>query len=73
MLSLCAILSANLGVFNLLPLPGLDGGRLAFVFIEAIRRKPLPVEKEGLVHFIGFVLLMILAVFIAFSDIRKLL
>ncbi|MDR1000975.1 MAG: RIP metalloprotease RseP [Clostridiales bacterium] len=73
MLSLCAILSANLGVFNLLPLPGLDGGRLAFVFVEAIRRKPLPVEKEGLVHFIGIVLLMILAVFIAFNDIKKLL
>jgi regulator of sigma E protease len=72
MLYLCAILSANLGVFNLLPLPGLDGGRLVFVLFEAIRKKPLPAEKEGLVHFIGLVLLMILAVFIAYSDIRKL-
>jgi regulator of sigma E protease len=73
MINLCGLLSANLGVFNLLPIPGLDGGRLVFVLFEWIRRKPVPVEKEGLVHFIGFVLLMILAVFIAYSDIRKLL
>jgi regulator of sigma E protease len=73
MLMLCALLSANLGVVNLLPLPALDGGRLVFVLFEGIRRKPVPAEKEGMVHLIGFVLLMILAAFIAFSDIRKLL
>ena len=73
MINLCAVLSANLGVFNLLPVPALDGGRLVFVVFELIRKKPVPVEKEGLVHFIGFVLLMIFAVFIAYSDIRKLL
>ena len=73
MINLCAFLSANLGVFNLLPVPALDGGRLIFVLFELIRRKPVPVEKEGLVHFIGFVLLMIFAVFIAYSDIMKLL
>ncbi|MDR3240205.1 MAG: site-2 protease family protein, partial [Clostridiales bacterium] len=73
MANLCAILSANLGVFNLLPLPALDGGRLAFLLFEAIRRKPVPVEKEGFVHFVGFVLLMLLAAFIAYSDIRKML
>jgi regulator of sigma E protease len=73
MANLCAMLSANLGVFNILPLPALDGGRLVFVAFEAIRRKPVPVEKEGFIHFVGFVLLMLLAVFIAYSDIRKLL
>ena len=73
MIYICALISANLGVFNLLPLPALDGGRLLFVLFEFVRRKPVPVEKEGMVHFVGFVLLMILAVFIAFSDIKKLL
>jgi len=73
MLNLCGFLSANLGVFNLLPLPALDGGRLLFVLFEFVRKKPVPVEKEGLVHMIGFVLLMIFAVFIAFNDIKKLL
>jgi regulator of sigma E protease len=70
---LCAILSANLGVFNLLPLPALDGGRLVFVLFEAIRKKPIPADKEGFVHFVGIILLMILAVVIAYSDIRKLI
>ncbi|MDR1540722.1 MAG: RIP metalloprotease RseP [Clostridiales bacterium] len=73
MINLCGILSANLGVINLLPLPALDGGRLVFVMFEAIRKKPFPAEKEGMVHFIGFVLLMALAVFIAYSDIKKML
>ncbi len=68
-----AILSANLGVMNLLPLPALDGGRLIFLFIEGIRRKPIAPEKEGMIHFIGFVLLMVLAVFIAFNDVTKLI
>ncbi|MDR2650124.1 MAG: site-2 protease family protein [Clostridiales bacterium] len=73
MINLCAILSANLGVVNLLPLPALDGGRLVFVLLEWFRGKPVPVEKEGLVHFVGFVLLMIFAVFIAYNDILKLI
>ena len=73
MLNLCAVLSANLGVFNLLPLPALDGGRLLFVLFEFIRRKPVPAEKEGMVHMVGFVLLMLLAVFIAYNDIMKLI
>lgn len=62
------LLSANLGVMNLLPIPALDGGRLVFLLIEAIRGKPIPVEKEGLVHFIGFVLLMLLMVFVVYND-----
>lgn len=65
------LLSANLGVMNLLPLPALDGGRLVFLIIEAIRRKRIPPEKEGYVHGLGFVLLMLLMVFVMFSDIRR--
>ena len=70
--SLTLMLSANLGVMNLLPIPALDGGRLVFLFIEAIRRKPVDREKEGFVHFVGFVLLMLLMVFLFYNDIRKL-
>ncbi len=66
------MISANLGVMNLLPIPALDGGRLVFLFIEAVRRKPISREKEGMVHFVGIVLLMILMVVILFNDIRKL-
>lgn len=66
------MLSANLGVMNLLPLPALDGGRLVFLIIEAIRRKKVDPEKEGVVHFIGICLLMALMVFVMFNDIRKL-
>jgi regulator of sigma E protease len=58
---------------NLLPLPALDGGRLVFLIYEGIRRKPVPPEREGMVHFVGFILLMVLAVFIAYQDIMKLL
>lgn len=66
------LLSANLGVLNLLPIPALDGGRLVFLLVEAVRRKRIPPEKEGLVHFAGFALLMILMVVIMFNDIMKL-
>ncbi len=65
------LLSANLGVMNLLPIPALDGGRLVFLFIEAVRGKPISREKEGYVHGIGFILLMILMVFIFFNDIKN--
>ena len=68
----CIMLSANLGVMNLLPIPALDGGRLVFLIIEAIRKKPVPKEKEGMVHFVGIVLLMLLMVVILFNDISKL-
>lgn len=66
------LLSANLGVMNLLPLPALDGGRLVFLFIEAIRRKRVPPNKEGWVHAAGMVLLLALMAFVMFNDIRKL-
>lgn len=72
MLNYAILLSANLGVLNLLPLPALDGGRLVFLIIEAIRRKPVPPEKEGIVHFAGFVLLMILMVVVLFNDLSRL-
>ena len=65
------LLSANLGVMNLLPLPALDGGRLVFIIIELVRGKPVPPEKEGIVHAIGIVILMALMVFIFFNDIRN--
>jgi len=68
---LAVLLTVNLGVFNLLPIPALDGGRILFVLIELIRRKPLPPEKEGLVHTIGLIALLLVSVFIAYLDITK--
>ncbi len=73
MMNICILLSANLGVVNLLPIPALDGGRLVFLIVEAVRGKPVPPEKEGWVHTIGFALLMVLMVFILYNDIHKLL
>lgn len=73
MLYMSVLLSANLGVMNLLPLPALDGGRLVFILIEAVRGKPVDREKEGFVHVIGFFLLMILMVLIMFNDIWKII
>ena len=72
MLNIAILLSANLGVLNLLPLPALDGGRLVFLLIEALRGKPVPREKEAIVHFIGFALLMVLMVFVLYNDILRL-
>lgn len=71
MMNFAVLLSVNLGVMNLLPLPALDGGRLIFMFVEVLRGKPVPPEKEGLVHFIGFVALMILMVFVLYNDLAK--
>lgn len=72
MLNFAALLTTNLGILNLLPLPALDGGRLVFLIIEAIRRKRVSPEKEGMVHFAGFALLMILMVVVMYNDIMKL-
>lgn len=71
--SLTILISANVGVINLLPLPAFDGGRLVFLIIELIRGKPVPAEKEGLVHTIGLIAIMVLAVFILFNDIIRLI
>lgn len=72
MLNIAIFLSANLGVMNLLPIPALDGGRLVFLIVEAIRRKRIDPDKEGLVHFIGIILLFALMGIVMFNDIRKL-
>ena len=72
MLNWTILLSANLGVMNLLPLPALDGGRLLFLIIEAIRRKRIDPDKEGMVNLVGIVLLFGLMFIVMFNDIRKL-
>lgn len=72
MIMIAIFLSVNLGVMNLLPIPALDGGRLVFLILEAIRGKAIPQEKESMVHFTGFVLLMGLMAVILFSDLHKL-
>ncbi|MBR0529925.1 MAG: site-2 protease family protein [Ruminococcus sp.] len=71
-LSLSSFITINVGVFNLLPLPALDGGRFIFLLIEAVRRKPVPPEREGMVHTIGMAALLLLMVVITVSDITKL-
>lgn len=71
MINIALLLSVNLGIINLLPLPALDGGRLVFLLIEAIRGKPIPPEKEGIVHLAGMAALMILMVVVLFNDITK--
>ena len=71
MLNMAVLLSANLGVMNLLPLPALDGGRLVFLIIEAIRKKPINREIEGRIHFAGLMALMVLMVVVMYNDILK--
>ncbi len=66
------LISANLGVMNLLPIPALDGGRILFILAEAVVGKPIPRDKEAIVNGIGFVLLMLLMVFVFFNDITNL-
>ncbi len=71
LLNWLAIISINLGIINLLPFPALDGGRILFILVELVRGKPVPAEKEGFVHFIGFILLMVLMVFIIYRDLVR--
>ena len=73
MLNIAILLSANLGVMNLLPIPALDGGRLVFLVIEAIRGKRVNPEREGMVHFIGLMALMVLMVVVLYNDVMRLL
>ena len=70
-LNFLSMITINVGMFNLLPLPALDGGRLFFILIEMIRRKPIPAKKEGIVHTVGLVLLLILMVIISINDVIK--
>lgn len=72
MSQLIVILSANLGVMNLLPIPALDGGRFLFLIVEAIKGKPLNREREGVINLVGFALLMVIMVLVLFNDISKL-
>lgn len=71
MLNWCILLSVNLGIMNLLPIPALDGGRLLFLIIEAVRRKKIPQEKEAVVNLIGFVILFLLMIIVFFNDIKN--
>lgn len=73
LLYLIVVITMNLGIFNLLPLPALDGGRLLFQIIELIRRKPVKAELEGYVHFAGIVILMIFMAIVTFKDVMKLI
>ena len=67
------IISVSLGIFNLLPIPALDGGRLLFILIELVRGKPINPDKEGLVHFIGLLALFALMIFLTYNDIVNLI
>ena len=67
------VITINLGVFNLLPLPALDGGRIAFVLLEMIRRKRLNPNIEGYINMAGLLALMALMAFVTFNDILKLI
>ncbi|MCM3087421.1 RIP metalloprotease RseP [Bhargavaea ginsengi] len=66
-----AVLSINLGIMNLLPLPALDGGRLLFFGFEALRGRPIDKQKEGMVHFVGIMLLMVLMIVVTWNDIQR--
>jgi regulator of sigma E protease len=68
-----ALISINVGIFNLLPIPGLDGGRLLFCFIELVRRKPVKPEHEGYVHLAGMALLLGIMVIATYNDIARLI
>lgn len=69
---LMTMFSINVGIFNLLPIPALDGGRLLFLIIEAIRRKPIKPEYEGYIHLVGFALIILLLIYVTYNDILRL-
>lgn len=71
-MSLSMLISINLGIVNLLPIPGLDGGRILFLIIEAIRRKPIKPEHEGMVNLIGLALVMLFILAVTFNDVLRL-
>lgn len=71
LMNVAILLTANLGVMNLLPIPALDGGRLLFLIVEAARRKRLEPELEAKIHFAGLMVLMVLMVVVLFNDVKK--
>ncbi len=73
LLSFAAFLSINLGIINLLPIPALDGSRIVFALLEVVRRKPLDPDKEGFIHWVGFMFLMLIIVFATYNDIVRLI
>ncbi|MCL1789535.1 MAG: site-2 protease family protein [Oscillospiraceae bacterium] len=72
-ISISALITINLGIVNLLPIPALDGARIIFLTAEGIRRKPINPTAEGMIHFAGFALLMLLILIVTFNDVRKLI
>lgn len=71
-MSIVALITINVGVFNLLPIPALDGARFVFLIVELIRRKPVKPQVEGTVHFVGFAVLMLFMLVVSFNDVVKL-
>ncbi len=71
-LRLGVLISINLGIMNILPIPALDGGRLLFMAVEAVRGKAIPPEKEGMIHFAGIILLFGLMILLTFMDVKNL-
>lgn len=71
MLNWCILLSVNLGIMNLLPIPALDGGRLMLLLIEGVTRKKIPADKEAIINIIGFVLVLILMFVVLFNDVKN--
>ncbi len=69
LLPIMALITVNLGIFNLLPLPALDGGRILFILVEMVTRKPVPKKYESVIHAAGLVLLLLLMAVITFKDI----
>ncbi len=70
-MNLTIFITVNVGVFNLLPIPGLDGSRFVFLLVEGIRRKPVPKEKEAIVHFVGMVALFLLMILVSVQDVSR--
>lgn len=72
-MNLFAFITVNVGIFNLLPIPALDGGRMVFLLFEAVTRKRIKSEYEAYVHFAGFVLVIALVIFVSYQDIVNLI
>jgi regulator of sigma E protease len=72
LLSILSFITINVGVFNLIPFPALDGGRVLFLLVELIIRRPLNRKYEGIINFVGLALLMLLILFVTYNDIVKL-
>ncbi|MFW6421547.1 MAG: site-2 protease family protein, partial [Candidatus Bipolaricaulota bacterium] len=71
--TMIALISLNLGIINLIPFPALDGSRIGFALYEGLRGRPIPPEREGFIHTIGFVILLALLIFLTYQDILRLI